>query len=303
MRIFALCQRMSIEGIMPERALLKLRRAGIDLYDVKKPQKNRLDFTVAQKDIQKVFAIYPNLCYNNVGYSPYTAKSLGAVGIAKYLVFALKRIGLILGALIFLGGTLFLDEFVFGVDFVGSAIYAREARITLAEYGVKPFARYKGGNEDLICAKLLSLDGVEFCSVKKNGLRVRVEMRIGETGEYRLQTGDLTAKHSGEIVAITALRGTPLKARGDKVNAGETLVGGWFLKGEEKVQVEVIARVSIACLHEAEYSVESKEEAFATAYLSLGLSEGEDIRKWQVEKSENGYLVRLEYIAIESINF
>ena len=302
MRIFALCQRMSIEGIMPERALLKLRRAGIDLYDVKKPQKNRLDFTVAQKDMQKVFAIYPNLCYNTGGYSPYTAKSLGAVGIAKCLAFVFKRIGIILGALIFLGGTLILDEFVFGVDFVGSAIYAREARITLAEYGIKPFAKYKSGNEDLICAKLLSLDGVEFCSVKKNGLRVRVEMRLGETGGYRLQSGDLTAKHTGEIIAITALRGTPLKAKGDEVNAGEAIVGGWFINGEEKVQVEVIARVSIACLHEAEYSADTKEQAFATAYLALGLCD-EEITSLQVKESENGYLVRLEYIAIESINF
>ena len=303
MQIFSLRERMSIEGIMPERALLKLRRAGIDLFEVKKTQKNRLDFTVAQKDMQKVFAIYPNLCYNNVGSSPYTAKSLGAVGVAKHLAFAVKRIGLILGAFLFLGGTLVLDNFVFGVDFVGSAVYAREARMTLAGFGIKPFARYKRGNEDLICSKLLSLDGVEFCSVKKNGLRVRVEMRVGETGAYTLQAGDLTARHTGEIVAITALRGTALKAKGDKVTAGETLVGGWFLKGEERVRVEAIARVRIACSYEAEYSVESKEQAFAEAYLSLGLSEDADVTAFQAQKSENGYLVKIEYIAVESINF
>lgn len=288
---------------MPERALLKLRRAGVDLFDIKKPQKNRLDFTVAQKDMQKVFAIYPNLCYNNVGTSPYTAKCLGAVGVAKYLAFAVKRIGLVLGALVFLGGTLILDNFVFGVDFVGSAVYAREARMTLSEFGIKPFARYTGGNEDLICSKLLCLDGVEFCSVKKNGLRVRVEMRLGETGEYRLQAGDLTAKRSGEIIALTALRGTPLKTKGDKVTAGETLVGGWFLKGEERISVEPIARVRIACLHEAEYCVESEEQAFAEAYLELGLGEDAEITALQVQKSENGYLVKIEYIAVESINF
>ena len=109
MRIFALCQRMSIEGIMPERALLKLRRAGIDLYDVKKPQKNRLDFTVAQKDMQKVFAIYPDVCYNIDGQSPYAVRRLGGVGVAKPLDFIRKRVGFVLGALLYCTLSLFAD--------------------------------------------------------------------------------------------------------------------------------------------------------------------------------------------------
>ena len=303
MQPFTLRHKMAIEGVMPERALLKLRRAQIDVFDVKKIQKNRLIFTVAQKDVQKVFAIYPNVCYNKSGYTSYTAESVGAVGIAKYLAFATKRVGFILGALVFLGGTLAVDDYVFGVEFIGSDVYAREARIALAEYGVKPFAKYPSGKEDLICSKLLSLDGVEFCSVKKNGLRVRVEMRIGEYGKAQLQEGNLIARHTGEIIAVTVLRGTLLKAKGERVETGETLVGGWFLNGEEQVRVQPIARASIACVYEKEYFTQTKESAFAEAYLSLALGEGDSITKTLVEKSDNGYLVRIEYIAIESINF
>ena len=297
-------EQISLQGVMPERALLKLRRAGIDLFHIRKTQKNELVFVVNKKDMQKVFAIYPNVCYNKNGTAPYVARHIGSVGLGKYLAFAAQRTGFLLGALAFLGGTLYLDSFVFGVDFIGSAVYAREARATLKEFGVKPFARYQSGNEDLICSKLLSLDGVEFCSEKKNGLRVRVEMRLGEYGTRKLQSGNLYAAHSGEVIAITALRGTPLKAKGDSVQAGEPLVGGWFIKGEgEQVRVEPIARASIACAYEAEIEADTQDKAFATAYLALALDENATVQKTQITPRATGFLVRIEYIAIESINF
>ena len=301
---FTFRERFSIVGIMPERALLRIKRAGICVYNAKKIQKNQILFSVSKKDSEKVFAIYPNVCYNKNGTAPYTAKHIGSVGLGKYLAFAAQRTGFLLGALAFLGGTLYLDSFVFGVDFIGSAVYAREARATLKEFGITPFSRYQSGNEDLICSKLLSLDGVEFCSVKKNGLRVRVEMRLGEYGTRKLQSGNLYAAHTGEVVAITALRGTPLKAKGDSVQAGEPLVGGWFTKGEgEQVRIEPIARASIACAYEAEIDADSQEKAFATAYLALALDENATVQKTQITQMETGFLVRIEYIAIESINF
>ena len=54
-----------LEGLMPERALLRLRREGIAVYDAKKIEKNQILFRIKRKDSEKVFAIYPNVCYNN----------------------------------------------------------------------------------------------------------------------------------------------------------------------------------------------------------------------------------------------
>ena len=48
-------EKISLQGVMPERALLKLRRAGIDLFDIRKTQKNELVFVINKKDMQKVF--------------------------------------------------------------------------------------------------------------------------------------------------------------------------------------------------------------------------------------------------------
>ena len=125
--------RLRIDGVMPERALLKLRRAGIALYRVKKVQKTQILFDVKGKDIEKVFAIYPNVCYNSSGYSPYTATRVGEVGLAKAYAWAKSRLGLLIGGLAFCALTLFADSLVLGVEVVGTRAYTRDVKSILAE--------------------------------------------------------------------------------------------------------------------------------------------------------------------------
>ena len=57
-------ERILLEGNMPERALLRLRREKIALYHVRKTAKDRLLFSVNREDAEKIFAIYPKVCYN-----------------------------------------------------------------------------------------------------------------------------------------------------------------------------------------------------------------------------------------------
>lgn len=295
-------ERLLLEGLMPERALLRLRRAGVDVYNVKKVQKNQILFLVKRKDSEKVFAIYPNVCYNNSVYVPYTVKKLGAVGVGRILEGAKRRAGLLLGGLLCISTALLSEPLVFGIGFTGTEVYAREATIALEEAGIKPFAPYAEGKEELVCAKLLKLDGVEFCSVKKVGHRVLVEMQTSPF-PTRLTDGNvMQAKHGGEIVAITVLRGTPLKKLGETVREGETLVGNWF-EGQDggQVRVEIIARVRIACTWEGVIEAADEEEAFAKAYLTL--QNGEDMEEIRIEAIDGGYRVQLRYTAIETMNF
>lgn len=295
--------RLFIEGIMPQRALLRFKRAGIAVYNAKKPQKNQLVFSVKEKDVEKVFAIYPKVCYNGSGKSAYVVSDLGGIGLAKPIEWAKRRIGFLLGAMLFCVGTLYVDSYVFGVELKGTHVYRREVEMLLEEYGVKPFSRYKGGNEDVVCARLLSLDGVEFCSVKKSGLRVVVEMRLSPFAKRNEEKGDMKAKHTGTLLTLTALKGTALKRVGDSVQVGEPLVGGYFLteSGEGK-QVIPIARASIACTYEAELSAYSEEEAFAQAYLNAGLADSDTLTEKHVEVRGGVFYVKLAYTAIESIN-
>lgn len=296
--------RVRIDGVMPERALLKLRRAGIALYRVKKVQKTQILLEVKKKDVEKVFAIYPNVCYNSSGYSPYTATVLGDIGLAKAWAFVKNRVGLIVGGLAFCALTLFADTLVFSVDVVGTRAYDREVKSILESYGVKPFSKYGADGVDEICSEILRLDGVEYCTVKKSGLRVVVDIRLAKFHKPTLSTGNMTAKRSGEIRRITVIRGTPLKNVGDTVVSGEALVGGYFQteNGTQKT-VAPIARAELACAYECLFAVESEEQAFAAAYLQLGLGEYDEIENAEITQTENGYIVKIAYTAIETMNF
>ncbi|MBQ9728406.1 MAG: sporulation protein YqfD [Clostridia bacterium] len=294
---------ISIEGLSPERALLRLRRAGIPVYDARKVEKNRILLRVDKKDTEKVFAIYPNVCYNGAVYSPYVVKKIGAVGLGKTIETLRSRVGLILGGLLFLAATTFSQSYVYGVEFTGSTVYAREAAMALEEGGIAPFQRYESKNVDLICSKILSLDGVEFCSVKKTGSVVKVEIRTNEFAISKRERGEMRALRSGTLLSLTVLCGTPLKKAGETIQAGEPLVGNYFkTASEEKIRVEVIARARIACEYEAEIEASDAESAFAQAYLALELGDGDEITEKSVTEQDGTFHVKIRYTAVEKMN-
>lgn len=304
MPVFSVKERLYIQGLMPERALLRLRRAGIPLFDVRKTDKTTLLVSVEKKDVEKIFAIYPNVCYNNGERSSFTARLAPKKGLVARLSALKKRAGLLLGGVLFLCLTAFADGFVCGVDFVGTDVYARETYEALHEAGIRIFAPYTAGKEDLVCAKLLAIDGVEFCSVRKRGMRLVVEIRTAPFAGDGFKNGPLCAKHTGEILSITVLRGTALKKAGDFVNAGEPLVGDWFLtESGGQVRVQAIARVRMACTYEEEIAAESEEEAFAAAYLAAVADGNGTLTKREITESEKGFHVKLSYQAVQTINF
>ncbi len=304
MSLFSLKENFSVEGVMPERALLRLKRAGIPLYDIRKIEKNRLLFRIMRKDIRKVFAIYPKVCYNGSGRAPYEVRALGGAGLAKAVDFFKNRAGVALGLLAFCALTLWTDTLVFGVQFVGSKVYARETLQALAENGVKQYGFYPKGKEDSVTAQILSLNGVEFCSVRRVGHWVRVETHIDPFTTKTLRKESVTATHSGEIRSITVLRGTALKKTGESVQAGELLVGNWFSTEEgEQVRVEPIARVQIACRYAGLFDGEEEEIAFAKAYLSLRLGDEDEIIERKTTVTERGVVVEISYLVTQSVNF
>lgn len=300
----ALRDRLLLEGLMPERALLRLRRAGIGIYNAKKIEKNQILFSVKKKDTEKVFAIYPNVCYNETVYKPYAVKKLGAEGLGKYVETGKRRVGFLLGGLLCIAAVLACQPLVFTVEFVGTDVYKREVYAALEEGGITPFAPYKTGKEDWICSRILAIDGVEYCSVKKDGHRVVVEVQTSPFPSAIADEGPMRAKHTGKLVAMTVLRGTPLKKAGEEVRAGETLAGNWFSTEDGgQVRVEIIARACIACTYTCDVEAESGEEAFAKAYLAIGLSETDEIQKTEIAENGTHYRVTVEYTAVETINF
>ncbi len=292
--------KIEIEGVMPERALLRLKRAGVPLYAIKKTAKNRLTLRLRKRDLEKALALFPSA--QTDGLAPYKFTDFGGVGFGGRIEKWTKRTGLLLGGLLFAIATLYADNFVFSVEYVGTSVYARETRIALEQAGVKLFAPYESGKEDFICAQILALDGVEYCSVKKSGGKLIVETRLSPFASEYAKSGKMQAKYSGTLLALTVLRGTALVKIGESVQIGQTLVDDHFLvEGGEQVRVEIIARARFSCVWEGEIDAETEDEAFANAYLEIG--ENTEITERNIEKNENGFHVKLVYTATQSINF
>lgn len=328
--------RCKLTGNMPERALLRLRRAEIRLYSVKKTQKNTIVFAVTPKDAQKVFAIYPNVCYNIKGYTPYTVQKLPETGAAKLYKTLRRRLALLLGAAVAVAGLYLADGFVLGIEVTGDISYAREARLALAEAGLTAFSRYPYGSENQICAKLMALPDVEFCSLQKYGFWAQVELRLGDFSKPQPQTGAMYAQYTGKLLSVAVLRGTPLKKEGDSVLCGEPLVSDILPKGEGQVcdeRVNIIARVRIACTYQAVIEAENPDAAFMSAYLEISRYGEPNITEYSVtlantpsqktedvsknfapitqntprERVQNGtpktaYAVQIVFLAVQSMN-
>ncbi len=302
MKPLGLYIRLEIEGVMPERALLRLKRAGIPLYDIRKTQKNRLLFTVKRKDSEKVFAIYPRMCYNRERTTAYEIVGIQPIGWAKIVGFCRKRAGLVLGALLFCASLTYASGLTLGVDFVGSTAYTRETLALLEEEGISLYKPYAAGREDILASRLLSLPFVEYASVKKVGTRIRVEIRLSPFQETAIKKGDMFSRYAGTLVNMTVLRGTPLKKAGEEIAIGEPLVGGWLEKQDGgQVPVEPIARVQIACAYEGVHAGD-EVQAFAEAYLALSLSERDEIADCTLTPIEGGYEVKIKYLVVQTVN-
>ena len=210
------------------------------------------------------------------------------------------------------------ESMVFEITCTGTNVYAREVRFLLEQEGIKPFAPYISGKEDLLCAQILALKDVEFCSIEKIGKRVVVNVRLSAFSQVEKDEGCMYATRSGEILNMTVLRGTPLKKVGDHVLAGECLAGNW-IEGANggQVRVEIIARVRLACAWEGFVQATTEEEAFAKAYLegefstldtilSVEAFKKEGIAQEEIAQEgisqEEGYYVKIAYERIEKIN-
>jgi hypothetical protein len=137
-----------VEGIMPERALDRLQRAGITIHKAKKIKKMQILFHISKKDIEKAFAIYPNMCYNNIRGSVYSFTRVGALTTREREVRRRRTVGIVLGVCCWLIAVLGSKDIVLRVEVVGSTIYEREAVSILRENGVNVFNSYPKGKEE-----------------------------------------------------------------------------------------------------------------------------------------------------------
>ena len=135
-------EKIILEGSSPEKALSRLAREGICVFRAKKLKKNQILFRVNEKDAEKVFAIYPNVCYNIPVYGGYTARSAGKTGASALFGRLKARPGIPVGAALLFALCLFADGLVLRIDVTGAEEYRRDVLAALADCGIGRFSRY-----------------------------------------------------------------------------------------------------------------------------------------------------------------
>lgn len=255
-----------VSGIMPEKVVDRLQKAGICVFQVKKVEKKQILFCINKKDIEKAFAIYPNMCYNSSRESVYTFTRVSARSDREKKILKNRFVGIALGIAVFFLTVTASSPLVFGIDVVGANVYEREVIEILASEGIRLFAPYRSGREEKLTAKILALPSVEFCSVQKRGGAVRVEIRLNAFSTSEREAGDMLSPCDGTVINGVALGGTMLKRTGEKVGAGEPLVGAYFVTAEEtRVTATVVAKVKLLCVDSLQG--ETEDGAIASAIL------------------------------------
>ncbi len=284
--------RLLVQGISPERLLLKIRRLRIPIYNVKKVSATKLLLSVKTKDEKKVLAL-ENSVYK-----------IAAVYKDERLKNLLKRTGLWIGIACFLALTLLSGSFCLSVNVVGAEGLEHEIKEVLTEEKVKPFSRFPKDTNRL-SARILGVDGVAFCSVKRLGTTLLIEVVTSPFQKAKQESGDMKAEVFGELTELCVLSGTSQKKIGEKVSAGETLVCGYVIAGETKTEVFVRAFARIRVRVQITVRAQSPAVAFAKACFEEfgGFLPSEEIEEKSVQETTDGYLVTIVYTAVQSMNF
>lgn len=282
-----------------ENALKKLSKANIAVYKLKK-RSSRVQFGVRQEYIEKVFAIFSHSCYNTV-----IVKKSGA---ERLKIFLKRRFGLIVGGVLFVAAAALSGNAVLKIKVVGSGGYLSPQIISIAKScGAREWSFCRNLDAPLMQAKIMALPDVNFCSVRRDGAYLLIDVRCEEEHTLRADDKPLLSPIEGEVYRIVAICGTPLAAEGQRVEKGGVLIGAFELSAEGEqipclavgfAEIKASARLSFV------YPEESEENA-KSALSAAALYSDEVLERWlTVSPCEGGvkYEVSFTYLKRVAVN-
>lgn len=286
---------VELETLTPPRALTRLARGGVCVYDAEKIGAGKLRFRVKSKDLRKIFAIFPRSCY--------TIRIIRYERLKRAAEFIRKRAALCVAALAFALLCGFSDFFVLRVRFEGSGShYADDAMPLLAQAGLRAFSPYSEEKAKSAERALYSLPSVSFCAVEKDGPVVTVTLEVNAEVPVKEMQAQLLSPAAGKVEQITVIRGSALVSEGDEVEKGQPLVTGHTETGEgENVhsrETYPVAWCTLLCGGVFEYeSAEISPDAEERARTGALLSAAGEVTDIVISATEQGgvYIYRAAY--------
>ena len=175
------------------------------------------------------------------------------------------------------------------------------------ECGVREFSFCRNLDAPLLQARVMALPSVSFCSVTRAGAYLIIDVRTEEEHTAKADGRPLRADVSGEVYRLVAVCGTAEKAVGERVLAGDVLIGAYELSASgEKLnclavgfaEIKASASVSLFYPEESDSNAESAKKAAAL------YSDRVTDCKLSVSPCESGvrYDVNFTYIKTVAIN-
>ncbi len=282
-----------------ETVLKKLSKANIAVYKLKK-RASRVQFGVQQEYSEKVFAIFSKTCYNTV----IVKKS----GVERLKIFIKRRFGLLVGGALFVAAAVTSGNAVLKIKVVGSGDYLSPQIISIARScGAREWSFCPNLDAPLMQAKIMALPDVNFCSVRRDGAYLLIDVRTEEEHTARVDDKPLKAPIAGEVYRIITICGTAEAAEGQSVNAGDVLIGAYELDAEGGqipclavgfAEIKAEAKLSLV------YGEESEENAQAALKAAALYSDEVLERSFKVSPCEGGvtYEVKFTYLKRVAIN-
>ncbi len=281
-----------------ESAVRKLKKARICVYNCKK-EGAAFIFSVKDKDIEKVFAIFAKPCYNIK-----VLKKSFKRGITDFLNL---RAGLVAGAALFIAAIWFANACVLKIEISGNGKYLEpEVRNIVVSEGAGEFKFYSSFNKSVATGRILSLPQVTFCNIEKRGSVLVVDVRVDEEHRGNTTFEALTSDVDGTVKKVVAVCGTAVVAEGDAVRKGDPIICPYAVAGDKTVDCIAAGYAELECSATREYFAECEsEENLQNAYASLLLEDDRIIsRRADVKPTDGGviYVIEYNYLHKLSIN-
>ncbi len=281
-----------------ESALYKLKKGGICVYSCKKRGAEFI-FSIKDKDIKKVFAIFAKPCYN--------IRIVRYGTLRRLADLALLRVGLIVGATIFVALAALSDAFILKIEVAGSGSYlSEEVRRIVLDEGAGEFKRFSAFDGAAATGRILSLPNVTFCNVERRGSVLVVDVQVDGEHDFSASSGDLLSDREGVVKSIVAICGTAAVKAGDSVRRGTPLIIARTEAGEKSISVPAVGYCEIESSHTSEYVADCESEENLAAALASTAIDGERVigRSWRVEPCDGGvrYIIECKVVHRLSIN-
>ena len=226
----------------------------------------------------------------------------------RFAAFFKRRLGLFIGAAVFIVATVFSQNIVFKIKVTGSGSFLKPQILAAAnECGVKEWSFCRSADTPMLQAKILSLPSVNFCSVQREGAYLIIDVQAKES-DYTLASSEpLVATENGVIKRIVTVCGTQLKNDGDSVKKGETLIGAYTLSEDgEKSPCMAVGFAEICVTHNLSLYYDKESDKNKEDALSSTALYSENVIEKSVKVKPHGegvvYEVNFTYLVTVAIN-